>query len=191
MLAETTPDALVLDIILPDGNGLDFLREMRDTGQAAPVLLLTSLIKKDERLEGLRTGGDDYITKPYDIDELRARVAAFLRRVKMDRESAPPNGHITRGPLTLDLVAQQAFLSGDNLLLAPKEFALLLFFVQNEGNTLTREAIYEAVWKQPLAGDAGALLMQMSRLKKKLEERGDRIVITAFRGEGYKLEIEA
>lgn len=185
-LAATPPDAIVLDILLPDGSGLDFLREMREAGQSAPVLLLTSLIKKDERLEGLQAGGDDYITKPYDIDELRARVAAFLRRVRLDRESAPPAQTINRGLLTLDTLAGRAFLNGVDLRLTPKDFSLLRMLVQNEGKTLSKAALYEAVWKAPLAGDDTAIKTAVSRLRKKLEDSD--FTIKSLRGQGYRFE---
>lgn len=185
-LAENPPDAIVLDIMLPDGNGLDFLRELREGGQIAPVLLLTSLIKKDERLEGLRAGGDDYITKPYDIDELRARVAAFLRRVKMDRESATPAEVVTLGPLALDLTRQRGTLQGEDLRLTPKEFILLLMLVQSEGEALARETLYEAAWQSPMGTDSGALWRQISALKRKL---GDAYFdLSAQRGFGYMLK---
>jgi DNA-binding response OmpR family regulator len=156
------PDVIVLDILLPDGNGLDFLSEIRAV-TTVPVILLTARNKKDERIEGLRAGGDDYITKPYDMDELRERVAAAIRRGGMTPET------LTRGPLVLKLTAQRAFLSDDDMMLTPKEFSILLVFVTNMGKMLTKDFIYEKAWGQEIVCDNGALYAQIKRLKRKLE----------------------
>lgn len=187
-LQGTPPDAIVLDILLPDGNGLDFIEEIRAVS-VAPVLLLTSLTEPDERLTGLRAGGDDYITKPYSVEELRERVAGFLRCDALLRERRPQA--ITRGPLTLNLVARRAFLSGEDMVLRPKEYDLLLLLVQNEGKTLATVYLYETVWALPFQNDGGAVWAQLSRLKRKLESGGGAIELCAVRGEGYRLEINA
>lgn len=186
-LARREPDVIVLDILLPDGNGLNFLQEIRKT-TAAPVLLLTALDEKDDILAGLRAGGDDYITKPYDLDELRERVAAFIRRREMYELRTPDR--MTRGPLTLDLIAQQAYLDGKDLFLSQKEYALLLMLTQNEGKAIDSAALYETVWRAPMVGDGNAVWQQMARLKKKLEAGAGQITLTAARGAGYKLKIE-
>lgn len=184
-LQKQTPDTIVLDICLPDGNGLDFISEIRAI-TAAPVLILTSLSEKDERINGLRAGGDDYITKPYDVDELRERVAAFLRRDTLIRETQPPQSTIICGPLTLDITSSQAFVNGTDLLLAGKEFALLLLFVKNEGVTIKSEELYQKVWKRPMLEDANALKVAVSRLRKKLIDTD--FDIMTVRGEGYLFE---
>ena len=180
-LARYTPDVIVLDIILPDGNGLDFIPEIRDV-TIAPVLLLTALDKKDERIEGLRAGGDDYITKPYDLDELCERVAAFIRRGEMTPET------LTRGPLTLNLTAQRALLFGTDMALTPREFAVLLLFMKNLGKMLTKEFIYEKAWGQEIICDNGALYAQIQRLKRKLEQY-ENFELYVSRNEGYFLNI--
>ncbi|MDL2274193.1 response regulator transcription factor [Oscillospiraceae bacterium OttesenSCG-928-G22] len=184
-LARQEPDVIVLDIMLPDGNGLEFLCEIR-AHTNAPVLLLTALADKDDRLAGLRAGGDDYIVKPYDLDELRERVAAFLRRKKLYETRAAQK--LTRGPLSLDMIAHRAFLNGADMLLAPKEFALLLLLAQNEGKPLSKEYLYEAVWKLPANNDARAVWTHLSVLKKKLAAgMGGRVEIVSERNKGYLL----
>lgn len=114
LLAEAKPDALVLDIRLPDGRGLAFCEEIRPT-TSAPVLFLTALDEKSEIIEGLVAGGNDYITKPYDVDEFLARVKAQLRLARMNRLAAEQARTIRRGPLTLDTVAMRAYLESEDM----------------------------------------------------------------------------
>lgn len=186
-LMKSPPDAIVLDILLPDGNGLDFISEIREI-TTAPVLLLTSLTEKDDRLEGLRAGGDDYITKPYDVEELRERVAAFLRRDVMLRQNMEPT--IILGPLTLNLPARRAYLNSVDMTLRNKEFDLLYLLVKNKGRQISAKSLYETAWALPYANSGNAVWAQISRLKKKLEELGDVITISSVRGEGYRLDID-
>jgi len=175
-------DAIVLDLILPDGNALDFIPEIRSI-TTAPILILTALSDKDDRLIGLKAGGDDYITKPYDIDELAARVEAFIRREKLYVERLPEK--LVCGSITLDVVANQAYVNGKNMQLAGKEFALLHLFARNRDNTMSKETIYETIWKLPLAGDDTALKNSVYRLRKKLEKTQSGFDILVSRGEGY------
>lgn len=184
-LAAAQPDIILLDVLLPDGNGIDFCAEIRDATDAH-ILFLTSCAAHEDRVRGLYGGGDDYITKPYKLEELLARVSAALRRRGMARPQPQPA--LALGPLTLDPVAQQASVAGQDLLLSPKEFALLLLLAQHQGETLSAQALYQAVWKAPMGEDAGALWRQISSLKKKLAAAEDQVWITAVRGEGYMLE---
>ena len=213
LVSELRPDAIVLDIMLPDGSGLDFMRELREGNNSGiPILLLTGLTTKEDILNGLKSGGDDYLTKPYDFDELLARVEALLRR------SARVPEVITRGRLTLDVTAGVAGVAGPpgtagssgaggvavasgvpgvgsasgagapvtDLLLTQKEFALLLVFVQNEGRSVSAEYLYEKVWKAPMSKDDSALKNAVSKLRKKLAGSGYKI--SSERGAGYILE---
>lgn len=182
------PDALVLDIRLPDGSGLAFCEEIRgDT--SAPVLFLTALDEKNEIIEGLVAGGNDYITKPYDVDEFLARIKAQLRLAQMNRLAVEQSKTLKRGPLTLDTVAMRAYLDGEDMLLSGREFSVLLFLLKNEGKILSAEEIYEGVWNQPLAGNVSALWKCISRLKGKLSGCEDEISLMSFRHQGYMLEI--
>lgn len=183
-LSAAEPDAIVLDILLPDGNGVDFCREIRER-TAAPILFLTSVAGVEQALEGLRAGGDDYLNKPFHIELLLERIRAFWRRDEIKTRVQSGN-KLTRGPLELNVTAGQAFLHGRDMLLTQKEFALLLLLVQNEGKTLTRQYLYEKVWNRPVHDDAKPVWVQMSRLRKKLapaEEDG--LSLTMSRGEGY------
>jgi len=183
-LQETPPDLIVLDILMPDGNGLDFIEEIRGI-TTVPVLLLTSLVEKDARIEGLRTGGDDYITKPYDVEELRERVAAFLRREAMRRTESS----VTLGPLMLNIPARRAYLDGKDMALRNKEFDLLYLFVKNHGSRISARFLYETAWALPYAESGNAVWTQISRLKKKLDESGGLVMISYSRDKGYWLEI--
>jgi DNA-binding response OmpR family regulator len=174
------PDIIILDILLPDGSGLDFIPEIRAKTNA-PILMLTSLTDRDDRLLGLRAGGDDYIAKPYDIDELSARVSAFLRREEMHQ--ANPVHEIVRGPLVLDTVSGQAFLNDEDMLLTPKEFGLLLLLARNEGKALAKETLFRSVWKQAVNDDARTVKAHISNVRKKLSGSG--YTISVSRGEGY------
>ena len=174
-------DVAVLDIRLPDGNGLDFVPELRQTAPV-PVLMLTSCRDYDDMVRGLTGGADDYMTKPDRIDELLARIAALL----LKRESVHPPSEVVRGPLVLDTVAQRGFLFGEDMLLQPREFATLLFLIRSGGQSVPAGELYEAVWKLPAAGSAGAVKTAISRLRGKL--RGSGYTITSGRGTGYRFE---
>lgn len=182
-LAAHSPDVILLDIVLPDGDGIDFCGEIRGTTDAH-ILFLTSKTDHVDRIRGLETGGDDYITKPYLLDEMLARVGAVIRR----REMAGLHTTLTRGPLTLDATAMRAYLDGKDIELTPKQYALLYALVQNHGRPLRMETLYDMVWKQPLVDSGNALWTQMSRLKKKLEVNRH-IALNASRIDGYTLEI--
>ena len=162
-LEEQMPDAIVLDIMLPDGSGLEFMRELLQQSNV-PVLLLTGLAAPEDVVRGLGEGGDDYLAKPYYFDVLLARIEALLRR----------SGHIpktlTKGALQLDIIANRAFLDSIDMLLSPKEFALLLLMAQNENSLLSTEYLCEAIWKQPLATGTSAVKTSVSRLRKKLSD---------------------
>ena len=175
------PDVIVLDIMMPDGSGLDFLRKLRKNRyRDIPVLLLTGLTAPEDVVRGLTEGGDDYLTKPYDFPVLLARVEALLRRAAR----VPEN--VVKGRLSLDVATGTAMLDGNDLPLTPKEFALLLVFVQNEGRYMTGDALYEKVWKAPMEGDSEALKSAIKRLRAKI--RGSGRHIDWSRGEGYVFE---
>ena len=168
-------DLILLDVNMPDGSGFDFITETRKTSDV-PVIFLTGRAEKADMLEGLNRGGCDYITKPYDFDVLLARIEAQLRKTQ-------PGSHIQCGALTLDTVALQAFLNGNDLLLKPKEFSLLHVLIQNEGATISLDELYRRVWGQPMGGDRNAIKNITSQLRKKLTGSG--YTITSEYREGY------
>lgn len=188
LLESHNPDAMVLDIMLPDGSGLAFCEKIRPY-TPAPVLFLTALDEKDEIIEGLVAGGNDYITKPYDIEEFVARVKAQIRLAQMNRLASEQARTMTRGPLMLDIVALRAFLDGKDMMLSAREFSVLLFLLKNEGTTLSAEEIYKGAWDQPLAGSTSALWKCISRLKSKLAVCEGKVSLMNFRNKGYLLEI--
>jgi len=183
VMAEHRPDAIVLDIMLPDGSGLDFIRELRESEYSdTPILLLTGLTTNEDVVRGLRAGGDDYLTKPYDFPVLQARVEALLRRAER-----VPEG-ITKGCLHLDIASGAASVNGIDLAVTKKDFYLLLLFIQNEGQFFTAEYLYERVWNAPMGGNNQALKSAVSRLNKKIA--GSSWRISWSRGEGYTFEEE-
>lgn len=186
-LAQISPQVILLDAALPDGNGMEFCGEIRDFVDSH-ILFLTSRTEHEDKLRGFGMGADDYITKPYKLDELIARVGAAMRRRRMGAK-APMADVLMRGALTLNVIAQQAFFEGKDLLLTQKEFALLLTLFRS--NVVSKEKLYEDIWQQPFLGDGAALWKHISRLNKKLfEGGGERIAVYARRGEGYYLQVD-
>ena len=175
-------DLILLDILLPDGNGLDFVPEIRAVTDV-PILMLTSKREEADIVKGLLGGGDDYMTKPFRNEELCARIAALLRRAEMVKTHGRK---VTKGLLKLDTLTGRAYLSGEDLLLTQKEFALLLMLAQNEGKLLPKEHLYETIWNQPMAGDDRAVRKQLSKVRSKLAGSGYSISVS--RGEGYCFE---
>jgi len=174
-----TPDAIVLDRGMPDGSGLDFLKELRRTSMI-PVLMLTGYREEFDEIQGFDTGCDDYIKKPYTFDVLLRRLNRLLKTSQQVPET------ITRGGLTLKPASSEAFVNGANIGLTPKEYDLLQYFVQNEGRIMTPEQVYEAVWGQPMTGDANAVKNAVVRLRKKLTGCG--YTISNNYGSGYQFE---
>lgn len=181
VLTRLTPAAIILDIGMPDGSGLDFLRELRKTSQV-PVLLLTGYGENQDVVSGFRSGCDDYLTKPYTFEVLHVRLLRLLQKAEQVPET------IKKGPVTLHISSMTAYLKGEDMLLTQKEFSLLLLFAQNEGRTMSAEYIYEKVWGQNMMGDVRAVKFQVSNLRKKLEGSG--YAIPAVRGGGYRFEPE-
>jgi len=179
LLEDGDPDVILLDIMMPDGSGLDFCREIRSRTYAS-IIFLTSVTDPEGELEGLVSGGDDYLRKPYGIKHLRARVKNSLQK-----ERKTPQ-FITRGPFSLHIVAAQAFVNGEDLLLTQKEFAVFLLLAQNEGKILSAEHIYEKAWGYSTLSDKNAIQMAVSRLRNKIENTG--YTIATYRGKGYAFE---
>lgn len=180
LLERENPNLIILDILLPDGSGLSLCEEIRKNS-GLPILFLSALGENQNIVDGLLRGGDDYLPKPYDLDVLLARVEALLRRVVCGTEVI-----VRRGALTLDTVSQCAMVNGRDILLTPKEFAILLYFVRNEGREVKAEQLYKAAWRQPMKNDTRAVKTAVSRMRKKLEPTG--MQITFERGAGYRFK---
>jgi DNA-binding response OmpR family regulator len=179
-LSSETPDAIVLDIMLPDGNGLDLLSELRGAGRKTPVIMLTAWGKSSDVARGLKLGANDYMSKPFAYEVLQARVEAMFRNVEQMPEV------IEKGALTLKPAPMTATLNGEDLTLSRKEFALLMFFTQNENRVMSAAYLYENVWGSPMAGDDNAIKVTLSKLRKKISGSG--YTIAAEYGEGYRFE---
>jgi DNA-binding response OmpR family regulator len=179
-LKRSRPDLIVLDVLLPDGSGLDFMESLRKNADETPILLLTALAQVEDEVKGLRLGGDDYLTKPYDFDVLAARIEGLLRRTAKGKE------RLLIENLVLDRLSGRGFYMGEDMNLAQKEFALLLLFAENVSVLMTPEYLYQTIWGRPMLDDDSALKSAISRLRKKLGSSG--YSITAYRGEGYKFE---
>jgi two-component system, OmpR family, copper resistance phosphate regulon response regulator CusR len=172
-------DLVLLDWWLPGQDGLALLRSFRVRDSRTPVLLLTARDQVQFRVLGLDSGADDYLCKPFDFDELLARVRALIRR-RDDRSET----RLSHGDVVVDLAAQRAERAGRPLDLSTKEMSLLVFFVRHPGLALTRPQIYEQVWNEPYDGESNTLGVHIMELRRKLEALGPRVVHT-LRGRGY------
>lgn len=175
------PDLILLDILLPDGNGLDYCREV--FGQSIPrILFLTAMNTPEDMIAGLRAGGDDYMTKPYLIAELLARVEAILRRpAKLQMEPSP----LRVGALELNPTAGRAYLGERDLLLTPKELSLLESLLSRPGQFTTSTQLYEQVWGME-AVDTRTVRQHVHRLREKLGENTP-VLIESEQGSGYRI----
>jgi DNA-binding response OmpR family regulator len=181
-LAETGYDVIVLDLGLPDGDGLDLVQEWRESGFVEPVLILSARDKREDRIAGLDMGADDYLPKPFGMDELLARIRALVRRQAVRKQSVYQHKDIT-----LDLIGNTVKIGGNPVDLTAREFALLSYFVQNAGRVLPRSLLAEKIWEAHFDVDANLLDVYMSRLRAKVAAHTDRPVFKTVRGIGYQL----
>jgi DNA-binding response OmpR family regulator len=182
-LFSSRPDAVVLDLMLPGRNGLEILRELRSepTTRDLPVLVLTARGAEMDKLLGFEHGADDYLTKPFSPRELVARVRALLRR---SRPAGEPVA-VEAGALRMDPLAREATVDGKPLTLTPREFDLLMFFIQNPGRVASRDELLRKVWGYDYLGDTRTVDVHVRRLRIKLGERSR--MIETVTGVGYKL----
>lgn len=178
-----TYDAVVLDVMLPGKDGLEILREMRSRGNRTPVLLLTALDGVDDRVRGLDAGADDYLVKPFSLEELQARLRALLRR-----GSGGTTNVISVADLTVDTEARRVQRGGRQIPLTSKEFAVLECLARNAGKVLTRDRIGSAIWSYDYEGGSNVVDVYIRTLRKKLDEGFAVKLIHTVRGSGYMLE---
>ena len=181
-LCETSYDVIVLDLGLPDGDGLDLLREWRRAGFNEPVLILSARDTVEDRIKGLDHGADDYLPKPFSLEELLARIRSLLRRHSTVKETVLEH----RG-IRLDLLSHTAHLNGAAVELTSREFALLEIFMQNTGRILTRTLITEKIWDAHFDVDTNLLDVYMSRLRAKFDTQPGAPMFKTVRGVGYQL----
>ena len=174
-------DLVVLDIMLPDGDGVQLCRELKENYRV-PILFLSALGESRDVVEGLRAGGDDYLAKPYDLEELAARIEARLRQERARSR------YLSYGPLRLDVFSGRGCLGDTDLQLTQKEFAVLLLLVQHAGETVSKEEVLREVWNVEAEDDSRALWTLISRLRRKLDSERSRLESSSRRGDGYTLE---
>lgn len=174
--------AIVLDLCLPDGNGLDVLREWRSNGFTEPVLILSARDSVHDRIKGLDLGADDYLAKPFSFEELLARLRALLRR-----QSAIKTTLLQHHDIALDTVSRAVRVKDTVLELTAREYSVLEVFMQNPGRIVTRSMICEAIWSTHFENDANLLDVYMSRLRTRLEGPLGRPAFKTLRGVGYQL----
>ena len=176
-------DAVILDLMLPRRSGLDVLRDLRAKGKTMPVLVLTARDSVGDRVHGLDAGADDYLTKPFALDELRARLRALLRR-----GTASAATTLSFADLKLNLVDRSVRRKSREIVLTPREFSLMEYLLRNPGRVLTRTSIAEHVWDYNFDWQSNVVDVFVGTLRRKLEEDGESRLIHTLRGVGYVLK---
>ena len=179
---ESTPDLLILDWMLPGISGLEICRRLRQTGSTVPVILLTAKDDISDRVEGLDAGADDYVVKPFSIEELFARVRAHLRRTQEEETDV-----LQFGDLKLNTSTREVYRGDRAIELTAKEFELLRYLLNHPRQVLTRDQILERVWGYDFMGDSNIIEVYIRYLRLKLEDQGESRLIQTVRGVGYVL----
>ncbi len=191
-------DALVVDLMLPGKDGLWLIEELRGRGMTAPILILSARQSVDDRVTGLRAGGDDYLTKPFSFSELQVRIEALIRRSHLSGDAQGGGGataasagagqqvtHLAVGDIEMDLLTRQVTRQGTVLELQPREFSLLELFLRHPGQVLTKTMILEHVWSYDFDPQTNVVDVLVSRLRSKLDREFEPKVIHTVRGVGY------
>lgn len=193
----TPPDVLVLDVMMPGVDGLQVCRVLRAEGDRTPILMLTALVETADRIAGLDAGADDYVVKPFDVEEVFARLRALLRRtangaagVDVPERVAPPARYLEAAGLRMDPQARRAWRGERELELTRTEFELLELLVRNEGIVLDHSTIYDRIWGYDFGPGSKNLAVYVGYLRRKLDEPGASQLIHTVRGVGYVLREE-
>jgi two-component system OmpR family response regulator len=180
------PDLVLLDVMLPDIDGFDVVRRLRGDGARVPVLFLTARDSTEDKIFGLTVGGDDYVTKPFSLEEVIARIRAVLRRLGGAGRNGVPVARLTVADLELDEDTHEVWKTGIPVALSPTEFKLLRYLMQHPGRVLSKMQILDHVWNYDFGGDAGVVESYVSYLRKKVDTTEPRLIHT-LRGVGYSL----
>jgi len=184
LASSETYDAIVLDRMLPGGiDGLGIIEALRKTGNATPILILSALAEVDDRIRGLRAGGDDYLTKPFAFGELAARLDALLRR----SQGTETQTVLSVGDLRMDLLGRKVTRSGNPVALQPREFKLLEYLMRHAEQVVTRTMLIENVWDYHFDPQTNVIDVHVSRLRQKIDGGFDRPLLHTVRGIGYRL----
>ncbi len=181
-----TFDCAILDLMLPDGDGIELIRRLKESGFTAPILILSAKRSVDERVLGLQTGGNDYLTKPYAVAELMARLRNLLKRA--ETASAEQRTVLRVQDLTLDLLRREARRGDQVLDLTTREFSLLEFLCRNAGRMVTRSMILDKVWGMRIDPETNVVDVHIYRLRNKMERHGEVPMLRTVRGMGYVLK---
>lgn len=189
-IAERAPDLMILDLMMPEVDGLEVCRRVRTAGDDVPILILTARDAVADRVKGLDTGADDYLVKPFALEELLARARVLLRRHRATRkeEETPRPGVLRYANLELDTAGREARRGGRVVDLTAKEFELLTLFMSHPRQVLTRDTLMEKVWGYDYTGESNVLEVYVGYLRQKLEAGGEPRLIQTVRGVGYVLK---
>ncbi len=178
------PDLILLDLMLPGMNGMDLCKELRDRGSKIPIIILTAKNEDIDKVMGLEFGADDYMTKPFSVHELIARIKAVLRRAEQKIEVM----HISKGDLTINIERHEVMLNGKEVELSLKEFDLLKTLAENKGMVMTRDKLLDKVWGIDYDGENRTVDVHIRYLRRKLgDEEAEGKYIQTIRGMGYKM----
>jgi two-component system OmpR family response regulator len=187
--SRTPPDLVVLDVMLPDIDGFEVCRRLRADGDFVPVIFLTARDAEDDRVTGFVRGGDDYVTKPFSLDELTLRIGALLRRVRA-KDSGSDTQRLRYRDLELDEDRHQVWRDGAEVRLSPTEFRLLRYLMLNSERVLSKQQILDHVWQYDFTGDDNVVETYISYLRRKVDANREPLIRTV-RGLGYTLRAEA
>ncbi len=176
-------DVLIVDRMLPNRDGLSIIETLRANEINTPVLILSALDKVDERVKGLKSGGDDYLTKPFALSELQARIEVLMRRLNPGTE----NSELKVGDLTLERMSQKVSRQGVTIQLVPREYRLLEYLMRHKGQVVTRTMLLENVWDYHFDPGTNVIDVHMSRLRSKIDKDFDETLLQTIRGAGYMI----
>ena len=188
-LMEKEPDLIILDVMMPELDGWEVCRRIREGGSRTPILMLTARDEIGDRVKGLDTGADDYLVKPFALEELFARIRALLRRHAEKQES--PKQRLSYEDVVMDLDTREVFRGGKRIELTTKEFELLHLFLLNPKRVLSRDVIMDKIWGYDYSGESNVLEVYIALLRQKIEEHGGERLIRTVRGAGYVLRGES
>ena len=185
LAATSAYDALIVDIMLPAMDGISVIEKLRDQGVLTPVLILSAKNTLDDKIKGLRSGGDDYLTKPFSFSELLVRIQSLIRRSNLGRQKSD----LTAGDLKMDLLSREVSRDGTPIELQPREFALLEYLMRNAGNVVSKTMILEHVWDYNFDPQTNVVDVLVHRLRNKLDKGFSEKILHTIRGVGYVLKV--
>lgn len=189
LVANSAPDLMVLDLMMPDVDGMEVCRRIRAAGETFPILMLTARDSISDRVKGLDQGADDYLVKPFALEELLARLRALVRRGAAGHAEAEPALPLLQyADLRLDTASREAFRGGRKIDLTAKEYELLHLFLSHPRQVLTRDTLMEKIWGYDYSGESNVLEVYVGYLRAKLEADGEPRLIQTVRGVGYVLK---